>query len=36
MSTRGYKEQSRRLRAEGVPVKNGRVAAAALTDLGEP
>ena len=35
MATRAHKEQSRRLRAEGVPVKNGRVAAAALTDLGE-
>ena len=35
VSTRAHKEQARRLRAEGVPVKNGRVAAAALTDLGE-
>lgn len=32
-STRQHKEQARRLRAEGVPVKNGRADAAALTDL---
>jgi len=32
-STKGYKEQMRRLRAEGVPVHNGRVAAAAMTSL---
>jgi methylated-DNA-protein-cysteine methyltransferase related protein len=35
MSSRHYKEQARRLRAEGVPVKNGRVAASALTPLDE-
>ena len=35
VSTRQHKEQARRLRAEGVPVKNGRVAASALADLGE-
>ncbi len=34
-SSRQYKEQARRLRAEGVPVRNGRVAPTALTDLGE-
>jgi methylated-DNA-protein-cysteine methyltransferase-like protein len=34
-STREHKEQARRLRAEGVPVKDGRVARAAMTDLGE-
>lgn len=32
-SSREYREQTRRLRAEGVPVTNGRVSAAALTDL---
>jgi methylated-DNA-protein-cysteine methyltransferase related protein len=35
ISTRAHKEQARRLRAEGVQVKNGRVAADSLTDLGE-
>jgi methylated-DNA-protein-cysteine methyltransferase-like protein len=35
MSTRAHKEQAKRLRAEGVLVKNGRVSAAALTDLAE-
>jgi methylated-DNA-protein-cysteine methyltransferase-like protein len=34
-ASREFREQARRLRAEGVPVENGRVAAAALTDLGE-
>jgi methylated-DNA-protein-cysteine methyltransferase related protein len=34
-ATRQHKEQARRLRAEGVPVKNGRAAAAALMDLDE-
>jgi methylated-DNA-protein-cysteine methyltransferase-like protein len=34
-SSREHKEQARRLRAEGVPVKDGRVARAALTDLEE-
>ena len=32
-SSPAYREQTRRLRAEGVPVKAGRVAASALTDL---
>lgn len=32
-SSREYREQTRRLRAEGVPVADGRVSAAALTDL---
>ena len=31
-----YREQARRLRGEGVDVRNGRVARAALTDLDEP
>ena len=31
--SRQHKEQARRLRAEGVPVRSGRVAASALTDL---
>jgi len=35
MATRAHKEQARRLRAEGVAVKDGRVTASALTDLGE-
>jgi methylated-DNA-protein-cysteine methyltransferase related protein len=35
-SSREHKEQARRLRAEGVTVKDGRVARSALTDLGEP
>ncbi len=35
IATRQHKEQARRLRAEGVAVKSGRVAAAALSDLGE-
>jgi methylated-DNA-protein-cysteine methyltransferase related protein len=30
-----YREQARRLRAEGVLVKNGRVASSALTQLGD-
>lgn len=34
-STREFKEQARRLKAEGVVVKGGRVAATALTDLEE-
>ena len=34
-STRAHEEQARRLRAEGVLVKNGRVEPSALTDLGE-
>jgi methylated-DNA-protein-cysteine methyltransferase related protein len=32
-SSRAYKEQARRLRAEGVPVKDGRAAASAITQL---
>jgi len=32
-SSPAHREQTRRLRAEGVPVKAGRVAASALTDL---
>ncbi len=32
-SSRGYKEQVRRLRAEGVPLQNGRAAPTAMTDL---
>ena len=32
-SSREYREQARRLRAEGVSVTDGRVSAAALTDL---
>jgi len=32
-STRHHKEQARRLRAEGVPVRDGRVAASAMTAL---
>ncbi len=32
-SSREYKEQARRLRAEGVPLQNGRVARSAITDL---
>ncbi len=32
-SSRAYKEQARRLRAEGVLVKNGRVPRLAITDL---
>jgi len=35
-STRQHKEQARRLRAEGVPVRDGRVAASAMTSLDEP
>ncbi len=35
IATRQHKEQARRLRAEGVAVKGGRVAASALSDLGE-
>ncbi len=34
-SSREHAEQARRLRAEGVAVRDGRVAASALTDLGE-
>ena len=34
-STRQHKEQARRLRAEGVPVRDGRVAASAMTSLEE-
>jgi methylated-DNA-protein-cysteine methyltransferase related protein len=34
-SSRHYKEQARRLRAEGVPVKDGRAAASAITELDE-
>jgi methylated-DNA-protein-cysteine methyltransferase related protein len=34
-SSRHYKEQARRLRAEGIPVKDGRVAASAMTELDE-
>jgi methylated-DNA-protein-cysteine methyltransferase-like protein len=34
-SSRAYKEQSRRLRAEGVVVKDGRVEASAFTQLDE-
>lgn len=34
-SSRHFKEQARRLRAEGVPIKDGRVAASAITELGE-
>lgn len=34
-TSRAYKEQSRRLRAEGVTVKDGRVAASAMTHLEE-
>jgi methylated-DNA-protein-cysteine methyltransferase related protein len=32
-STRQYKEQARRLRSEGVPIRDGRVAASAMTSL---
>jgi len=32
-SSRSYKEQARRLRAEGVPIKDGRAAASAMTEL---
>ncbi len=32
-TSREYKEQARRLRAEGVAVRNGRVAASSVTDL---
>jgi methylated-DNA-protein-cysteine methyltransferase-like protein len=34
-TSRHFKEQARRLRAEGVVVKDGRVAAAAITQLEE-
>lgn len=34
-TSRSYKEQARRLRAEGVVVKDGRVAASALAELEE-
>jgi methylated-DNA-protein-cysteine methyltransferase related protein len=34
-SSREHREQARRLRAEGVPVKDGRVARSALRDLDE-
>jgi len=33
--SRAYREQARRLRAEGIPVSAGRVATAALTELPE-
>jgi len=33
--SRDYKEQARRLRAEGVPVRAGRIARPALTELDE-
>jgi methylated-DNA-protein-cysteine methyltransferase related protein len=32
-ASRAYREQARRLRAEGVSIRDGRVAAAALTTL---
>lgn len=32
-ASRAYREQARRLRAEGVPIADGRVSAAAMTDL---
>jgi methylated-DNA-protein-cysteine methyltransferase related protein len=32
--SRAYREQARRLRAEGVPVRDGRAPASAVTDLG--
>jgi methylated-DNA-protein-cysteine methyltransferase related protein len=35
-STRHHKEQAKRLRAEGVPVRDGRVAASAMSSLDEP
>jgi len=35
-SSRAHAEQARRLRAEGVAVRAGRVAASAITDLAEP
>lgn len=35
-SSRQYKEQARRLRAEGVSIRAGRIAATALTALDEP
>ena len=34
-SSRAYKEQARRLRAEGVSIKNGRVMLFAMTKLRE-
>src|SRR5580693_6396073 len=34
-ASRHFKEQARRLRAEGVTVKDGRVAASAITELDE-
>jgi methylated-DNA-protein-cysteine methyltransferase-like protein len=34
-SSRAYKEQARRLRAEGVSIKNGRVELFAMTKLRE-
>jgi methylated-DNA-protein-cysteine methyltransferase-like protein len=34
-ASRAYREQARRLRAEGVGVLNGRVAPSAMTDLAE-
>jgi methylated-DNA-protein-cysteine methyltransferase-like protein len=34
-SSRAYREQARRLRAEGVGVHDGRVAPSAMTDLAE-
>jgi methylated-DNA-protein-cysteine methyltransferase-like protein len=35
-ASRQHREQARRLRAEGVAVRDGRVARVALTDLDEP
>jgi methylated-DNA-protein-cysteine methyltransferase-like protein len=32
-SSREYREQARRLRAEGIRIENGRVMRSALTDL---
>ena len=32
-SSRAHREQARRLRAEGVPVKNGRIPGSAVADL---
>lgn len=35
-ATRHHREQAKRLRAEGVPVRDGRVAASAMTSFDEP
>jgi methylated-DNA-protein-cysteine methyltransferase related protein len=35
-SSRSHREQARRLRAEGVPVLNGRVPSSAMTELEDP